>query len=705
MEKITELVTAVSDTRRKNSRSLAILSLLLLTLAAVLLFGSLEVRAPPLQELPEQARFLQPAGEVISGESSVWRKIGFGTASVTPSVVRSGREVAVDYSNETAVGQDLTIGVWFEGNNGWVKTFKLLRQANITEIYEECELKEVARTKCGTTKTVLENDTEVINEDCSVQVPFVRNETVCAQAAKPRTKLLWQDASPAVEVFNGLNYYTASFTNGETVKLVPKTNIKGRVKYGVVVKQQDQSWDSAIRVEVDPAVDSSNFKYYKNLTLNLSRINHNLTGFRMLVNITDSDLRNDALTNGGDIYFTNTSSWDGSEKLPHEIEFYNSSYNSTHARLIAWVSMPNLSIGTIQMVYGNSSNLDRATEENATELWREFTNATYLFAEQGSMNSDSTTKYDLICRIAGYCPLFRKGIIGGAAADFNEGSSGYWSNITGSLYKDAFWIMAWAYIDTIGGSHKLIVGASDGTDNDYFQLFYRNEPSSGTSMETRDASNLNQVLGNNYNTAGVWMHHAVNVNVNGGIANYYINGANIGSSTTYVNDLSSMTNTTLGYLAFSGGSEYMDGAIDNVWIGSGSLSEAFINLSYLNQKEPAAFFSVGTETVIGTQSSANEAEGDIAIELGINSSLPIATKYKEQQVYVRNLSNNQTLGRFDWVAVFGNQRWLLNYITTGESYVRAPNLTTAVYVLEITNKTSGQITSDVLNFINATKAS
>lgn len=38
------------------------------------------------------------------------------------------------------------------------------------------------------------------------------------------------------------------------------------------------------------------------------------------------------------------------------------------------------------------------------------------------------------------------------------------------------------------------------------------------------------------------------------------------------------------------------------------------------------------------------------------------------------------------VSCFGNQRWLLTYVTAGESYVNAPNLTTAVYVLEITSK-------------------
>lgn len=105
----------------------------------------------------------------------------------------------------------------------------------------------------------------------------------------------------------------------------------------------------------------------------------------------------------------------------------------------------------------------------------------------------------------------------------------------------------------------------------------------------------------------------------------------------------------------------------------------------------------------GGSNAANETQGNTAIELGINISLPSATKYSSQQVYVRNLSNNQTLGTFDWVASYSNQRWLLNYITSGESYANAPNLSTAVYVLEMANLTSAQITNQVSSLINATK--
>jgi hypothetical protein len=111
-----------------------------------------------------------------------------------------------------------------------------------------------------------------------------------------------------------------------------------------------------------------------------------------------------------------------------------------------------------------------------------------------------------------------------------------------------------------------------------------------------------------------------------------------------------------------------------------------------------------SSVTVHTFNTASEAESDIAIEVGINSSISSAIKYNEQQVYVRNSSNSHTLGVFDWVASFGNKRWLINYISSGESYVSAPNLSSVVYVLEIEGKITQEITDEVSRLINATKS-
>ncbi len=107
----------------------------------------------------------------------------------------------------------------------------------------------------------------------------------------------------------------------------------------------------------------------------------------------------------------------------------------------------------------------------------------------------------------------------------------------------------------------------------------------------------------------------------------------------------------------------------------------------------------------GGPTNANETEGDNAIEVAINSSVPSATKYKTRQVYVVNSTTSQQKGTVDYLVVQNSpqRRWLLNYITTGESYLNAQNLSGTVYVLEIADKTAAQITQEVSAFINSTK--
>ncbi|HIG98414.1 TPA: hypothetical protein HA231_03250 [Candidatus Woesearchaeota archaeon] len=85
--------------------------------------------------------------------------------------------------------------------------------------------------------------------------------------------------------------------------------------------------------------------------------------------------------------------------------------------------------------------------------------------------------------------------------------------------------------------------------------------------------------------------------------------------------------------------------------------------------------------------------------------MPSATRYKTQKVYVINASNSQWQGTVDYLVAQSNppKRWLLNYITTGESYLNASNLSSTVYVLELANKTQAQIRDEVKSLLNASK--
>ncbi len=110
---------------------------------------------------------------------------------------------------------------------------------------------------------------------------------------------------------------------------------------------------------------------------------------------------------------------------------------------------------------------------------------------------------------------------------------------------------------------------------------------------------------------------------------------------------------------------------------------------------------------ISTNTVANENQGDTAVESGVTSSvISNATILSNLQVYLRTLNNTQMLGRFDKVAISGNQRWAFNYVTASDStsgFTNMVNITPSFYVLELTNRTSSNITSEVRSLINITK--
>jgi len=100
-----------------------------------------------------------------------------------------------------------------------------------------------------------------------------------------------------------------------------------------------------------------------------------------------------------------------------------------------------------------------------------------------------------------------------------------------------------------------------------------------------------------------------------------------------------------------------------------------------------------------------EATGEEAIETGIKQSNigATATIYTNQQVYLRDLDNNQVLATFDKVALYDLQRWAFNYLTSTESPISGLfNLTTAFYAAEYQYMTFKEVNESVRDFIDNT---
>ncbi len=104
--------------------------------------------------------------------------------------------------------------------------------------------------------------------------------------------------------------------------------------------------------------------------------------------------------------------------------------------------------------------------------------------------------------------------------------------------------------------------------------------------------------------------------------------------------------------------------------------------------------------ITGLSNSSANAIDDGILASSIGSG---ATTYKNQKVYLRNLANTQVLATVDRVAVYGSQRWVINYRDEGEASANLFNITPVVYSLEMFNLSTSQIKSTVELFINSTK--
>lgn len=118
------------------------------------------------------------------------------------------------------------------------------------------------------------------------------------------------------------------------------------------------------------------------------------------------------------------------------------------------------------------------------------------------------------------------------------------------------------------------------------------------------------------------------------------------------------------------------------------------------------YYSVN-ETNISLQMNITDLDANStrALQRGIEASsiYPDMTVYDNQQVYLRDVNNNQLLTTVDKLVVYGNQRWLFNYIAQNETPVGLFNITPVVYVLELQNMTLTNIKNKVKDYIDATR--
>ncbi|MFX0052834.1 MAG: DUF2341 domain-containing protein [Candidatus Hermodarchaeota archaeon] len=343
------------------------------------------------------------------------------------------------------------------------------------------------------------------------------------------------------------------------------------------------------------------FKYYKVITIKSSLVSG--TGshknFPVLISIMDSDLHDDVQSNGNDIAFANDTAW-----LDHEIELFDQDYNSTHAQLIAWIRIPDLSTSEDTIIYLYYGNSTMGSQQNPNSVWdNNFKGVWHLCESSG--NSQDSTLYNTSGNLsAGVTQNVSGKIYNSHKFDGIDSNIDFGDPIDGHLDFGtvSFTISMWLKIISSTSTWQVPItkGHPSGMNNDgyrfetqtngqnlYFQI------GDGISYETSYLQSI---------TFGTWMHFVGRVDRTSNRMYLFKNGAYSGYK-----DISSIGNiNTSNPLTFSRSNTALDGCIDEVRISNISRSDGWIDTEFKNQNNPNSFYSIGKEkSVSGHPPNAN----------------------------------------------------------------------------------------------------
>ncbi|MHA2472885.1 MAG: DUF2341 domain-containing protein, partial [Promethearchaeota archaeon] len=342
------------------------------------------------------------------------------------------------------------------------------------------------------------------------------------------------------------------------------------------------------------------FQYFKEITIDHTQVvgTTDHINFPILLSIYDSDLHDNVQPDGDDIAFNNGTAW-----LHHEIEFFDQNYNSTHARLAAWVCIPILSPSVdtiIRMYYGNTT---MSAQENPQGVWKSNYVGVWHLGESGGDALDSTlfkTNGTLIGGVTqrasgqiSYAYDF-DGVNG--RVSFGDPPDGHLDHGTSS-----FTYSIWVHIDQTTGTYQI--------------PFYKGGSSAfsrGYDFETySDGSYINSWIsdGSTYENSapaavafGDWMYLVAVIDRAQNLQRFYRDGSPAGVPV----DISSFgsVDTTIQF-ELSRSSYEVDGIIDEVRISRNAHSYSWIATEYANQKDPSAFYMIGTQIEVN-----NDAPSD-----------------------------------------------------------------------------------------------
>ncbi|NHJ46866.1 MAG: DUF2341 domain-containing protein, partial [Asgard group archaeon] len=360
--------------------------------------------------------------------------------------------------------------------------------------------------------------------------------------------------------------------------------------HNIIEIEDDITDDKINRPLTSAPINAHYFQYYKDITIDHTKVSGTSghTNFPFLYSIYDEDLFSDVQSNGNDIAFSLNNIW-----LDHEIEVFDQIGNGTHARLVAWIRIPALSVTIdtiIRMYYGNSTIV---SQQNPEGVWDSNYKAVYHMNQDPSLSSvlDSTTNnYDLTAGSGFVSGDLVDGVIGKAIefgavnTQYLEITSGF-SNPVSSLSLEIwfspqlfntyqrYFTARWSYPDL-----RL-------RDNNRFTTRIRNNLGNVSSTESTFDAWLDQY----YHFVMTWQGGSV------GHQKHYLNGTLIRDDydAEALGTSSSWTGFNLG--SDTDHTDPIGAYIEEFRISSNVRSSDWYKTEFNNQYNPKSFYSIDIE--------------------------------------------------------------------------------------------------------------
>ncbi|MDQ3008841.1 MAG: DUF2341 domain-containing protein [bacterium] len=364
---------------------------------------------------------------------------------------------------------------------------------------------------------------------------------------------------------------------------------------------------------------NSSWGYRKAMTIGNTKVSgsSNLSNFPVLVSITDPDVLAHAQADGDDIMFTSS---DGTTKLDHEIE----SYNSTTGVLVAWVEVPTLSVTANTILYLYYGNSGASNQQNITAVWDSNFKGVWHLAENpaGSapqMQDSTSNNFDGTSNGTMTSGDQVAGKVNGSL-DF-DGSNDYIGagNQSALNASSAFTVSGWINRTAdSAGSASTIAGKYGGTAGWFFEV---TDSTDGGPNQVRwflSGVSDTSLYGIVNLSMGSW-DHVVGV-YDGANKLIYVNGQLTASEVTTGTPGTTTDPFQIGYDTGTGGANnYTNGKIDEVRVSNIVRSADWIATEYNNQSSPLTFFSVSTVQTQNNESGIGAASngGTPTVDAGL----------------------------------------------------------------------------------------